>query len=375
VVRVEREGAGAPQARGALVEQEGARGGSLWLGRGLEIEELVEIPAGESEQRYRIQVPPGFHLEQAAPGLVEVRDRRGVARLRMAAREAWGEAGERRVPGVSVHGDRVVVRADGGARGGVLDPSWASAGTMVLNRPRGRSILLPDSQLLFVGGDVLGSGVCELFDPETRLFSATGALNAPRNEPFLHRRSDGVIAVLGGETPVAEGAVPTTVSLVEIYDPVTRQFSGLAELDRPGAAFASLLDGGVLIVGGEGAASTKIDRLDPFTGQLSPVGTLLQGRTFASAAALPGGDVLIVGGGEQPFAEVFHPATGLGEESGTLHQNLARPRLLVTGAGDVLVWSALLPVLPERWSHKTGGFRKLGDIHPGTSILSPRARR
>ncbi|MCU0655403.1 MAG: PEGA domain-containing protein [Polyangiaceae bacterium] len=349
-VGLEREGAEPPAIRGAVLRQEGARGGSIWFQRGQEIEELVELPPGVREQRYHMELPHGYRLHQAAPWLLEVRDARGVARLRMAAREAWGVEGSRVQPRVEVRGGELRVEAGVGPGGGVLDPSWSAAGTLVLNRPEAGVIALPDGGLLLVGGDVLGSGVCETFDAETRLFTATGPLGAPRNNPGLHRRKDGKIVVFGGSDPVEGG----WVKRVELYDPESRTFTDLGELDRPSSTFAPLLDGTVLLIGGEGEQATGLERWDPMTGERTGAGTLLQGRTRAGALALPGGEVLIVGGGEASFAEVYSPGTGQSVAVGELHENQERPLLTLLASGDALVGG---PSLVERWSRTTGAFR------------------
>ena len=75
-----------------------------------------------------------------------------------------------------------------------------------------------------------------------------------------------------------------------------------------------LLDGRVLIAGGDGSGSTPSGRgaelYDPATGRFVATGSLVQPRGNHSATLLPNGKVLIVGGWFQDTAELYDPSTG-----------------------------------------------------------------
>jgi hypothetical protein len=66
-----------------------------------------------------------------------------------------------------------------------------------------------------------------------------------------------------------------------------------------GHAAVTAADGSVLLIGGSrgtSVLSAQIDRYDPGTGQLAPLGTMAEGRSQAQALLLPDGQVLIGGG-------------------------------------------------------------------------------
>lgn len=87
-----------------------------------------------------------------------------------------------------------------------------------------------------------------------------------------------------------------------VFDPVNARWSAAVPLPpRNGSAVVALENGGLLRLGGEPLglstqeSGARIERFDPDTGWTS-AGMLSPPRTEASATALAGGDVLIVGG-------------------------------------------------------------------------------
>jgi hypothetical protein len=96
--------------------------------------------------------------------------------------------------------------------------------------------------------------------------------------------------------------------------------SGSLQVGRDGATATLLEDGDVLVAGGEnttfpGNGSLSDSELyDPSTGNFTETGALNVGRSFASSALLPDGDVLVTGGiSNVPMAlssaELYDPAT------------------------------------------------------------------
>ncbi len=160
---------------------------------------------------------------------------------------------------------------------------------------------LADGSVLVVGGigrDLLRSA--EVFDPATRMFRAVGDLQEPR---YMHQATalpDGRILVTGGAG--AAGRV-RDLSSVEVYDPETETFSQIGQLQRSkfGHTATLLDDGRVLIAGGivNGTApkpTASAELFDPATGKSASVGKMHKARAFHTATLLEDGRVAIVGG-------------------------------------------------------------------------------
>jgi hypothetical protein len=172
-------------------------------------------------------------------------------------------------------------------------------------------VLLRDGRVLIIGGEVdKFSGkyraTAELFDPTTGKFQLTGSMAAARQNYAAVLLQDGRVAVLGG------------VRQVEIYDPATGQFSPHGELPANtvggvyGATAHLLSNGRVLLVGGTTAA---VQLYDPETSQTTRLGNLSRPRPFAASVSLLDGRILVAGGdvgGSVVLrtSELIDPATG-----------------------------------------------------------------
>lgn len=100
----------------------------------------------------------------------------------------------------------------------------------------------------------------------------------------------------------------------------------------------SLLDGRVLIAGGDGAPSSPAGRTaeiyDPATRRFSPTGSMNKLRAMHSAVLLPNGRVFIVGPSVSLGAELYDPATGVFQQiSGTMlpQEDVGSAALLANG--------------------------------------------
>lgn len=132
--------------------------------------------------------------------------------------------------------------------------------TMKVARGFGSSLWLKNGKLLVVGGasgdlSQLGAptAACELFDPATGLFAATGSLAAPRAAAALFLLPDGRVLAAGG----MQGDLfnPLALTSSELYDPATGAWSPGPPLGagRTGAFEALLPDGTLLLLGGASA--------------------------------------------------------------------------------------------------------------------------
>jgi hypothetical protein len=134
-------------------------------------------------------------------------------------------------------------------------------------------------------------------------------------------------------------------------------------------------DGRVLLMGGSrggGVLSSAIDRYDPRTGAIEPIGQMAQGRGQPQAVRLPDARVLVAGGavssGDARSAELVDERSGLAVPAGRLsvpridHTMTLLPdgRVLVTGgyaAGEGA--SIGISRSAEIWEPTTGAFRRL----------------
>jgi hypothetical protein len=120
--------------------------------------------------------------------------------------------------------------APGYASAQILDPTNAtvtSTGTtMVHPRMLCTGAQLTGGSVLIVGGwyDNTSATYGEVFNPSTKAFTATGALNTPRALPLVFPTADGQAVVLGGTDIYGSVNIPS----VELYDPTNNTFSILA---------------------------------------------------------------------------------------------------------------------------------------------------
>jgi hypothetical protein len=172
----------------------------------------------------------------------------------------------------------------------------------------------------------------ELYDLNTRQFSATGSMTTPRVNHTATLLRNGKVLITGGASnanPESEGGILRTA---ELYDPVSGKFTptGSMNVERVGHTATLLPDGEVLIVGGltntEDALATA-ELYNPKTGIFAKAGHLTDPRIFPAITQLDNGKLLISGGEVLAFsgpirdianvvhdrlntAELYTPATG-----------------------------------------------------------------
>jgi hypothetical protein len=217
---------------------------------------------------------------------------------------------------------------------------------------------LTDGSVLIVGGyrstrarEVLPTA--ELFDPATQSFIAVGQMRAARAAHRATLLADGRVLITGGQ-----GATLRHAASAEIYDPATRRFTPAGSLLTPRSDHTATLlaDGRVLIAGGatngppDSQTVAAAELYDPAKNVFTPAGSLHTARAKHSAALLPDGRVLIIGGsdvqisrGRFASAEVYDPAKGTFAEVGNMSTArykirdavvaLRDGRILVAGGG------------------------------------------
>lgn len=154
------------------------------------------------------------------------------------------------------------------------------AGPMVSpDRMLGSAVRLRDGRVL-----VTGDGVSEVFDPATLQFAPVGPMVTARSFPGLALLPDGRVLVAGGVQPGGE----TRLLSAELFDPDTRSFSPTGAMSFGGGPVATLPDGRVFV-----ASSPNAEVYDPRSGTFAFAGVIPGGVT--GATALPDGRVVVVG--------------------------------------------------------------------------------
>lgn len=205
---------------------------------------------------------------------------------------------------------------------------------------------LPDGRVLLAGGCTAqgceeGTGSAELFDPETRRFTATGAMTAARIGHLAVRQRSGGVLLIGGWT--ATGATAS----IERYDPDTGTFSAFGSLLTPRAGFTAtvLRDGRILVAGGYTGGMRRLDSaeiFDPRTRRSAATGSLDGPRMSHTATRLADGRVAIVGGTSASATlldsiEIFDAATGRFSPGGKVRKARHKHAAALLASGEVLV--------------------------------------
>jgi len=276
---------------------------------------------------------------------------------------------------------------------------------LTVARALAAAVTLNDGKTLVCGGvDSLGNVLAsaELYDPATRMFSATGSMGTPRTLHAAARLSDGRVLVVGGTTTLTDpiAALANAQSSTEIFDPVTGTWANARAMARrllaPGLHALSngrtLVSGGfevaVIIVPIPIGAVASCQVYDAGANTWSNAASMNRARAthHTSAAYLPNGNLLLTGGATSgpdltqasaidgaefynaaantwtalpniPQARVAHSATLLGSRvvvAGGTQGTLTAPTPIdsvVALDTTTLTWSALPNLLSPRGGH------------------------
>jgi N-acetylneuraminic acid mutarotase len=207
---------------------------------------------------------------------------------------------------------------------------WVQTTPMPTARERAVAVRLRDGRVLVVGGTGQGPNgptlsVCEVYDPATANWTAVQAIGAMGSDFGVTLLTDGQVLRTGGFT-----APITPLASTELFAPATGQWTAGAAMTsaRFGHTAVLLTDGRVLVAGGLAPAPAGLTTLasaelyDPATGQWSTTGSLATARAHHSATRLLDGRVLVAGGsaGQSGFtsAELYDPAGGSWSPTGAM---------------------------------------------------------
>jgi N-acetylneuraminic acid mutarotase len=230
-------------------------------------------------------------------------------------------------------------------------PSWTYTGSLNTARADHAAILLPNGNVLLIGGSSGGLNGAELYDPATGKWRTTGSLILTRYRFTATLLTNGKVLVAGGQTNS-----PTNTA--ELYDPSTGTWSLTGSMNKPRAWHSATLlqNGKVLVVGGYESSgyswsgwSNGLDTAelyDPESGTWTITGSLKQGRIAHTTTLLQNGTVLVAGG----MDSLFYPFT-VDEEDGS---NLVSAELYDPSSAT---WSATGSLNTGRYKHTATALR------------------
>lgn len=275
------------------------------------------------------------------------------------------------------NGDVLVVggRPGDGSTAFLYDPAkdaWSRTGSLQTGRYGHTATPLDDGARVLVAGGIspaTGAYVApaEVYDMDSGQWSPAGSLRAPR---AFHTATllDGRVLVAGGEGGAPGKTVfPTTT---ELYDPVKNGWGAGGTAGGRDHAAAALAGDAVLVAGGDAGGDAFRDSVlstDWTQGIAMPAP-----RTRATATTLSDGTVLLAGGAATAAttgaglasAAVFDPAAGKWTATGALRAGRLGQTATALADGDVLIAGGLdggAPVAGSELFH-AGRFSPAGDL-------------
>jgi hypothetical protein len=215
--------------------------------------------------------------------------------------------------------------------------TFTATGSMTAARRMHTATLLPNGQVLIVGGIGAGGSAlssAELYDPFSGTFTATGNMTNARGGHTAILLANRSVLIVGGY-----GNYPT-VAGAELYDPVTGTFAATGAYLGSGACDfcppATLLADGRVLFAGQYPAQLY----DPATSAFSLTGKMIYSCDDA-ATPLANGKVLFAGGegdacGRSSSAELYDPATGMFASTGNMAVRRSWHTLTLLPGGMVL---------------------------------------
>lgn len=257
--------------------------------------------------------------------------------------------------------------------------TWTEAGAMAKPRAFAPVVALPGGKALVVGGASMVPvphgykqvtiADAELFDAATRTWSPAGAMAHPRSTHQAVALDDGRVLAMGGVDDL--GVMQASA---ELYNPTTRTWSPAPSMASPRYYFTAtkLKDGRVLVAGGCamagcGAAAPFGEVFNPATNTWSPTGPNVYARASQAAALLLDGRVMLIGGDAvtQDTTEVYDPATNQWTDSGPMTVVRSNHAAATLSSGEVLTAGGM-----DNWGAINGN-ADLGDAATALWNVAP----
>jgi hypothetical protein len=222
--------------------------------------------------------------------------------------------------------------------------SWLATGSMNDARDGHTATLLNNGKVLVAGGiKRLGDGsnstlgTCELYDPATEKWTATGSLSAENSRAYHTATllADGKVLITGGYVESTQSILASSA----LYDPGTGQWTypGILKEKRFQHTATLLPDGKVLVTGGNGNLAS-CELYDPATGQWAPTANLSNPyHSQHTATLLKNGKVLVVGGERTLACELYDPTAGTWSLAAALTQAASQHTAVLLPSGNVLI--------------------------------------
>lgn len=194
---------------------------------------------------------------------------------------------------------------------------WTTAGRMLGKRTGHTASLLPDGRVLVIGGGSvkLKSGEqglqeleylksTEMYDYKTASWIESPDMTSNRWEHTATVMENGDVLVVGGENAYDK------LSSVELYRNDTKQWVSVEEMSVARARHvAVLLSNGRVLVSGGGSKTAEV--YDMKINKWTEIGEIAENLNLSTAAALPSGKALMVGGygegGAQYQVQIYNP--------------------------------------------------------------------
>lgn len=229
----------------------------------------------------------------------------------------------------------------------VIDPTWKTVGELDSFRRLHTATLLTTGKVLVAGGEGV-AGVCKLYDPQSGTWTATGSLTDGRCIHAAVLLRNGKVLAVGG---FGNGGSGPTLASCELYDPATGTWNATGSLNtgRYWGVLTVLQSGKVLIAGGVGGNDnstylTTCELYDPATGKWTYTGSLANTRIGHTLTLLPSGKVLASGAayggaGLNPLSacELYDPALGTWSATGGMALTRGNHAAMLLNTGKVLV--------------------------------------
>jgi len=252
----------------------------------------------------------------------------------------------------------------------IYDPAtrlWSPTRSMTHPRANATATLLPDSRVLVVGSLLYPEApITEIYDPATETWNPDRQLETDRVRHTTTLLSSGKVLVAGG-VPGPTGRLAST----ELLDPLRVRLAPESAIVAPRASVSFTASGGsglgfhwelqtndsgaTLTSDGHYTAGPKDQTTDVVrvtdsvggsatanvsvvAGTWEAVGSMATPRHAFPATGLKDGRVLVVGGEEQGFAEIYDPTARSWSDAGFVSEsNFGAPSLTVLDSGLVLL--------------------------------------